>query len=104
MPSLDDSVESLLIQKYGQKGAYGNSPRLYTKSLRAVGELGYQGLVASRMAIVSNFYTQQALACLLDTLQEKEVNMDRAMQTVRDIFAMSTKTLGLLKLQEYLQK
>lgn len=25
--SLDDSVESLLIKKYGQKGAFGNSPK-----------------------------------------------------------------------------
>lgn len=55
-------------------------------------KLGYQGQVASRMAIVSNCYTQQALGCLLDTLQEK-VNLDRAIQTVRDIFAMSTKPL-----------
>lgn len=93
MPSLDDSVESLLIKKYGQKGAFGNSPGLYTKSLRAVEKLGYQGQVASRMAIVSNCYTQKALGCLLDTLQEKEVNMERAIQTVRDIFVMSTKTL-----------
>uniref|UniRef100_A0A8W8L4L3 Uncharacterized protein n=1 Tax=Magallana gigas TaxID=29159 RepID=A0A8W8L4L3_MAGGI len=36
VPSLDDSVESLLIKKYGQKGAFGNSPGLYTKSFRAV--------------------------------------------------------------------
>lgn len=42
---------------------------------------------------MSNCYTQQALGCLLDTLQEKGVNMERALQTVRDIFAMSTKTL-----------
>lgn len=44
------------------------------------------------MAIVSKCYTQQALGCLLDTLKEKEVNMDIAIQTVRVIFVMSTKT------------
>lgn len=83
--SLDDSVESQLIKKYGQKGAFGNSHGLYTNSLRVEEKLGYQGQVASRM---SNCYTQQPLGCLLDTPQEKEVNMDRAIQTVRDIFAM----------------
>lgn len=73
--SLDDSVESLLIKKYGQKGAFGNSPKLYIKFLRAIEKLGYLEQVASKRAILSNCYTQQSFGCLLDTLQEKEENM-----------------------------
>ncbi|CAC5396446.1 unnamed protein product [Mytilus coruscus] len=34
-----------------------------------------------------------ALGTLIETLSEKEVNMDRAVQQVRDIFAMSTKSV-----------
>lgn len=75
MPSLDDSVESLLIKKYGQGGAFVNSPKLYITFFRAVEKLGYFEQVASKMAIVSNCYTQQSFGCLLDTLQEKEENM-----------------------------
>lgn len=75
VPSLDDSVESLLIEKYGQKRAFGNSPSLYSKSHGTVKKLGYQGQMASRIAIISNCYTQQALGFYLDSLQNTEPNI-----------------------------
>lgn len=58
-------------------------------------KFGYQGQVAFRKAIISNCYTQQALDCLLDTLaiQRTQIWIERAIETVRDIFAMFTKTL-----------
>lgn len=45
------------------------------------------------MGIIAAAYTQQALGTLLETLQQKDVNLDKSVQLVRDIFAMSTKTL-----------
>ena len=49
--------------------------------------------MAARMGLITSCYTQQALGVLLDTLQQNEPNLDLAIQTVRDIFALSTKTL-----------
>ena len=49
--------------------------------------------MASRMGMIMCCYSQQALGSLLDILQQKDINMDLAIQTVRDIFAISTKTL-----------
>ena len=49
--------------------------------------------MAARMGIITSCYTQQALGVLLDNLTSNEPNIDRAIQHVRDIFAMTTKTL-----------
>ena len=51
--------------------------------------MAYQGQAAAKMGIVSSSYMQQAVGTLL----HKEVNIDRAVQQVRDIFAMSTKSV-----------
>lgn len=45
------------------------------------------------MGIISVCYTQQALGRLLNNLSGKSPNLDEAVQNVRDIFAMSTKSL-----------
>ena len=93
VPTLDDTVESLLVKKHGHKAAFGSNPSLYTKSMRSVERLAYQGQMASRMGMIMCCYSQQTLATLLENLQQKDCNMDLAVQMVRDIFAMSTKTL-----------
>ncbi|VDI15148.1 Hypothetical predicted protein [Mytilus galloprovincialis] len=64
-----------------------------TEETDSVEKLAYQGQAAAKMGIVSSSYMQQALGTLLETLLDKEVNMDRAVQQVRDIFAMSTKSV-----------
>ncbi|VDH94104.1 Hypothetical predicted protein [Mytilus galloprovincialis] len=46
------------------------------------------------MGIITTAYTQQAFGNLFNTLSENEVNLDKSIQLVRDIFAMSTKSLG----------
>ncbi|MCW4343718.1 MAG: hypothetical protein N0E48_10205 [Candidatus Thiodiazotropha endolucinida] len=45
------------------------------------------------MGIVISLYVQQALALLLQELKSDSPNVDSATQTVRDVFAMSTKIL-----------
>ena len=93
VPTLDDTIESLLVKKYGHKAAFGNSHSLYNRQMRAVEKIGYQGQTAARMGIITTCYSQQALGSLLDNLQSPEPNLDRAIQTFRDVFAMTTKTL-----------
>lgn len=93
VPKLDDTVESLLVKKYGHKAAFGNTPSLFTKSMRSIERLAFQGQLASRMGMVMCCYSQQTLGTLLENLQQKDCNMDLAVQMVRDIFAISTQTL-----------
>lgn len=93
VPTLDDTIESLLVKKYGHKAAFGSSRGLYNRQMRTIEKIGYQGQTAARMGIITTCYTQQALGCLLDNLQSREPNLDKAVQTVRDVFAMTTKTL-----------
>ena len=91
VPTLDDTIESLLVKKYGHKAAFGSSRGLYNRQMRTIEKIGYQGQTAARMGIITTCYTQQALGCLLDNLQSQEPNLDRATQTVGYIFAMTTK-------------
>ena len=48
------------------------------------------------MGIIICLYEQRALASLLQELREEKPNLDSATQTVRDIFAMSSKVLDQL--------
>ncbi|CAG2251467.1 unnamed protein product [Mytilus edulis] len=95
IPSLDSFTSDLLVKKHGQKAFTVSNKKktLYTPFLKSVEKLAYQGQAAAKMGIVSSSYMQQALGTLLETLLDKEVNMDRAVQQVRDIFAMSTKSV-----------
>ena len=93
VPSLDDLTERLLIKKHGRRAAFGSSQSLFTQPYKSVEKIAYQGQVAARMGIISVCYTQQALGRLLNNLSGKSPNLDEAVQNVRDIFAMSTKSL-----------
>ena len=93
VPKMDDSVEALLIKRFGHKAGFSRVPSLVSKGMKAVERLSFQGQMAARMGLITSCYTQQALGVLLDTLQQNEPNLDLAIQTVRDIFALSTKTL-----------
>jgi hypothetical protein len=91
VPSLDSMVETLLVKKFGNKASKAQS--LCSQPLRSLEKLAYQGQHAARMGLVINIYMQQALSNLLLILQDKKLNIDSAIQCVRDIFAMSTKSL-----------
>lgn len=93
VPSLDSMVESLLLKRFGAKAAFGKSHSLYSQPLKSLEKIGYQGQSAARMGIIINLYIQQALSSLLEKLTQKSPNLDAAIQCVRDIFAMSTKSL-----------
>lgn len=66
---------------------------LFSQPFKGIEKVAYQGQVAARLGIVSVCYTQQALGLLLENLQRDPPNLDEAVQNVRDIFAMSTKSL-----------
>ena len=93
VPSLDDLSERRLIRRHGRKAAFGSNQSLYSQSYKSIEKIGYQGQVAARMGIISICYTQQALGSLLNNLKSSSPNLDEAVQNVRDIFAMSTKSL-----------
>ena len=93
VPKMDDSVDALLVKRFGFKAAFGKTPALFSKTMKSVERLAFQGQMAARMGLITTCYTQQALGVLLDSLQQKEPNIDLAVQNVRDIFALSTKTL-----------
>lgn len=93
IPSLDSMVESLLIKRFGIKAAFSKSQSLHSQPLKGLEKLSYQGQCSARMGIVINLYMQQALSMLLHNLTQKSPNLDSAIQCVRDIFAMSTKSL-----------
>lgn len=93
IPSLDSMVESLLIKRFGIKAAFSKSQSLYSQPLKSIEKLAFQGQCSARMGIVIDLYMQQALSMLLNYLTQKSPNLDSAIQCVRDIFAMSTKSL-----------
>ena len=66
---------------------------LATPHMRSIENSAYQGQVAARMGLISVAYIQQALGLLLTNLKSNVTNIDSAVQTVRDIYDMSTKTL-----------
>lgn len=96
IPSLDDIVETFLIKRFSTKACFKRARSLYTQHLKEIEKLAYQGQVAAKVGITVNLYMQQALRVLLEELKTDKPNIDLATQTVRDIFAMSTKTLDQL--------
>lgn len=90
---MDDLSERLLIKKHGRRAAFGNSQALFNQPFKSIEKIAYQGQIASRMGIISVCYAQQALSLLLNNLKGSAPNLDEAVQNVRDIFAISTKSL-----------
>ena len=88
---INSTVEALLINKYGRTASFGRTPTLYSKTMKCIEKLSFYEQLASRMGLISTCCTQQALGSLLDTLQNEEPNVDRAIQMVLFIFAMTTK-------------
>ncbi|KAH3849987.1 hypothetical protein DPMN_092392 [Dreissena polymorpha] len=95
VPSLNNIILNLLIKRFGSKESV-KSQQLYSQPLRDLEKLAFQEQHAARMGIVNNVYMQQALGNLLNVLTDKDVKIDNAIQCVRDIFAMNTKSLDQL--------
>ncbi|CAC5384325.1 unnamed protein product [Mytilus coruscus] len=84
VPTFDNTVESLLVKRFGPKAAFGRVPCLFSKELKSFEKIAYQGQLAARMGLITSCYTQQALGILLDNLQSDTPNLDGAVQNVRD--------------------
>ena len=95
VPSLDDLLEPMLIRKHGSKTmkAWGKNKQLVSQPLKAIESVAFQGHQASRLGVITVCFMQQALGSLLNKMQSKDFNIDSGIQSVRDIFAMSTKAL-----------
>lgn len=92
VPSLDDIVETFLIKRFTSKACFKRTRSLHTQHLKEIEKLAYQAQVAAKQGIIATLYVQQALRVLLEELKTENPNIDLAVQTVRDVFAMSTKT------------
>ncbi|KAH3736813.1 hypothetical protein DPMN_043386 [Dreissena polymorpha] len=92
VPCLDDLLEPMLQKRNGNKmtKSWGKSRQLCTQP-KSIETLSYQDQLASRLNIVATCYMQQGLENLLSILKSEETNMDKAVQTVRDLFDMSNK-------------
>ena len=94
VPTLDSFISDLFVKKHGQRAFSASSKKtLYSQFMKSIEKLAFQGQNAARMGIITTAYIQQALGTLLQSLCDKEVNLDRTIQSIRDIFAMSTKSL-----------
>lgn len=95
VPSLDDLLEPLMRSAHGSKSVatWDNHRQLFSQPYKQIERLGYQGQVASRMNIVAELYMQQALGTLINTLENEDCEKSDICQTVRDLFAISTKSL-----------
>ena len=93
VPSLHELSERLLIKKHGRSADFSNSQALFTQPFKSIEKIAFQGQLAARMGIISLCYAQQALSLLLTDLKNDSPNLDQAVQNVRDIYAISTKSL-----------
>ena len=92
VPTLDEIVETCLTKKYGAKASFSkNGKNLFHQPYKMIEKTAYRGQQAAYMGIVMNMYLQQGLGSLVQMLQDKDY--EKAMQQVRDVFAISTKTL-----------
>ena len=53
VPTLDDTIESLLVMKCGHKAAFDNSHSLNYRQMRAVDKIRYQGQTVARIGIMT---------------------------------------------------
>jgi hypothetical protein len=95
VPSLDPIIETLLCKKHGSKKSTFSKTgaSLVSQPHKAVEKAAYSGQIAAKVGIASVIYMQKALGQLLSTLKDSSPNMDRAVQTVKDLFCMSQKSL-----------
>lgn len=101
IPSLDPIVESLLVKKHGSKKATFSKTgaSLVSQPFKGIEKSAYSGQLAAKMGIASLLYIQQGLGSLLSSLNKfsstnvSSEEVDRASQTVKDIFAMSQKSM-----------
>ena len=93
VPSLDSIIDPLLKHKYGSKASFKNGHSLYSTTYKNIEKEAYKGQCAARMSMMISMYVQQGLGTLLTMLQQKDLNLDLAIQSTKDIFAMASQNL-----------
>ena len=94
VPSVDDLIGRCLVKKHGNKASFSKTGKsLYTQPFKMLEKIAYRGQQAALVGISVNMYMQQSLASLIEVLTSDNLNVDKAIQQTRDIFAMSTKSL-----------
>lgn len=61
-----------------------------------VENIAYKEQQASRLGVVINLYMQQSLGNFVEFIQSEEFDKEKFVQQVKEIFAMSTKSLDLV--------
>ena len=93
VPSLDELVGRCLVKRHGNKASFSKGKNLFSQPYKMLEKIAYRGQQASFLGIIINMYIQQGLGNLIEVLTADKPNLDKAIQQVRDIFAMSTKEL-----------
>lgn len=93
LPKLDDVVSSLLTKHHGPKASKIKGNKLFSQPHKTYENYAFKGQSSARMGLVITAYMQQALGTLMEKLNESEPNVDLVIQMVKDIFAMSVKTM-----------
>ena len=97
VPSIDDLIGRCLVKRHGNKASFSKSGRtLFSQPYKMLEKIAYRGQQAAYVGIISNMYIQQGLGSLIELLTDDNFNRDKAIQQVRDTFAMSTKCLDQL--------
>ena len=94
VPSLDDLIGRCLVRKHGHKASFTKTGKyLFSQPSKLIENIAYRCQQAAALGITINMYIQQGLGDLIQTLSTKKVDVNAATKQVRDIFAMSTKSL-----------
>ncbi|CAC5386376.1 unnamed protein product [Mytilus coruscus] len=100
VPSLDDLLEPMMRKNHGPKAVKSldtGHRQLHTQPLKQIEKLSFQGQMASRMNVISGMYMQQTMGTLLGKLENspslEHEEKESCCQIVKDLFAMSTKSL-----------
>ena len=97
VPTLDELIGRCLVKRHGNKASFSKSGRtLFSQPYKMLEKIAYRGQQAAYVGIISNMYVQQSLGSLIELLTDEHFNRDKAIQQVRDTFAMSTKCLDQL--------
>ena len=71
VPSLDDIVEHFFIQSHSGKATFKNARTLFSHNWKDIAKLACKGQSAAQMGIIIILYIQQALASLLQQLNQE---------------------------------
>lgn len=95
----NDFLEPMLRQTHdGEKAvkSWDNHRPLYSQPLKQIEKLDFIEQLSARRNIISvlyKMYMQQALDSLKQTLESDDFEKNEVCQRIKDVFAMSTKTL-----------